>query len=58
MCSTTLGTLADDSEAELRVGDAVFVLQLEWGVDSLGPLHNRLEAKVVDIHADGFVHLK
>ncbi len=58
MCSTTLGTLADDNQAELRVGDAVFVLQLEWGVDSLGPLHNRLEAKVIDVYADGFVHLK
>ena len=45
------GTLADERERDLVVGDQVFVLQLEWGDDSLGPLGNRLEGRVVRIAA-------
>ena len=59
LCPTMEGTLADGSEPALAVGDAVFVLQLEWGDDSLGHLHNRLEARVVEIHpTSGFVLLR
>jgi hypothetical protein len=48
LCSLK-GTLADPNERDVVVGDQVFVLQLEWGDDSLGPLRNRLEAKVEKI---------
>jgi hypothetical protein len=59
LCPTMEGTLADSSEADLVVGDAVFVLQLEWGDDSLGQLHNRLEARVVETNpTSGFVLLR
>jgi hypothetical protein len=51
LCSLK-GTLADASERDVCVGDQVFVLQLEWGDDSLGPLRNRFEAKVEKIGDD------
>ena len=58
-CSSD-GTLADANEPPLQLGDAVYVLQLEWGDDSLGRLRNRLEAKVVEFSErfPDLVHIK
>jgi hypothetical protein len=54
------GTLADTNEPPLQLGEAVFVLQLEWGDDSLGRLRNRLEARVLEFSErfPDLVHVK
>jgi hypothetical protein len=59
MCPTD-NTLADESELALNVGDYVFVLQLEWGDDSLGRLRNRLEGRVIEFSDENpdIVHIK
>lgn len=59
ICSTD-GTLADANEPPLKVGDPVFVLQLEWGDDSLGRLRNRLQARVFEFSEryPDLVHIK
>lgn len=59
ICSTDC-TLADANEPPLKVGDPVFVLQLEWGDDSLGRLRNRLEARVFEFSEryPELVHIK
>jgi hypothetical protein len=52
-----------EAMADFVLGEFVFVLQLDWGDDSLGPLRTRLEAKVVECPAAetsraGYIHLK
>ena len=51
----------DDGEGDLKEGDAVFVLQVDWGDDSVGLVRNRLEGKVVEVghkRRAGYVHVK
>jgi hypothetical protein len=63
--SSSSETCAENCEPvpDFIVGELVFVLQLDWGDDSLGPLRMRLEAKVTECPAAherraGYVLLK
>jgi hypothetical protein len=60
LCSTSK-TLVDHGEGDLKEGETVFVLQLDWGDDSVGAIRNRLEAKVVEVgrgRHSSLVHVK